>query len=161
MSDMEMTTVIQKFAKEKEVANLLAEGGIERLIGQYKTISHRLDSISNENRELRQCLADLESENENLKKSIDKMSVSKSEWIDKAAEWQQKCEKLEKEQDTSSSEIDTSTPLDCANSLIHHMTHLEAFLIAPERYERTFTVDDLEQIAEHLLVYCKHNRESE
>lgn len=68
---------------------------------------------------------------------------------------------LDKNGNAISSEIDTSTPLDCANSLINHLTHLEAFLIAPERDEKTFTIDDLEQIAEHLLVYCKHNKESE
>lgn len=67
MSDLEITMLIQKFAEEndlysKEVRNLLSEGGVERLISQYKTISRRLDKMSAENRELQKKIAELESE---------------------------------------------------------------------------------------------------
>lgn len=48
-----------------------------------------------ENKDLEQRIAELERKNEQLKCDIDKMATSKSEWIDKAVEWQQKCEKLE------------------------------------------------------------------
>ena len=44
---------------------------------------------------LKQRIAELESENESLNQSINKITTSRSEWIDKAVEWQQKCEKLE------------------------------------------------------------------
>lgn len=57
-------------------------------------------------------------------------------------------------------------PLECANYLINATYERKT-----SSFERTFskvpdkvnsdiyTVDDLEQIAEHLLVYCKHNKE--
>lgn len=152
MSDLEITMLIQKFANEddlysKEVKNLLSEGGIKRLIGQYKNISRRLDNISEENRELRKRIAELED------KIGDRDEINRC--------LREQITELESKKVEKSSKIDTSTPIDCANSLISHLTHLEAFLIAPERYERTFDIDDLEQIAEHLLVYCRHNKASE
>lgn len=76
-------------------------------------------------------------------------------------ELKQRIAELESKETETVSEIDTSTPIDCANSLINHLTLLEASLIMPERCVRTFDIDELEQIAEHLLVYCKHNKESE
>ena len=59
-------------------------------------------------------------------------------------------------------------PLECANHLINATYERETnglertFHNLPERVNSDrYTVDDLEQIAEHLLVYCKHNKESE
>ena len=57
---------IQKYADgddfySREVRNLISEGGIKRLIGQYRNISARLDKISAENKELKQRIAELES----------------------------------------------------------------------------------------------------
>ena len=57
---------IQKYADgddfySREVRNLISEGGIKRLIGQYRNISARLDQISAENKELKQRIAELES----------------------------------------------------------------------------------------------------
>ena len=58
---------------------------------------------------LNQHIAELESKNEQLKFDIDKMATSKSEWIDKAVEWKQKCEKLEsKETEICEKEPNTS-----------------------------------------------------
>lgn len=125
---------IQKYADgddlySREVRNLISEGGIKRLIGQYRNISARLDQISAENKELKQRIAELESR-ETLELPFD--------------------------------------ALETANYLINATYERET-----NGFERTFhnlpdkvnsdryTVDDLEQIAEHLLVYCKHNKESE
>ena len=59
--------------------------------------------------ELKQRIGELESENEGLKCSIDILTASKSKWIDKAVEWQQKCEKLEsKETEICEKEPNTS-----------------------------------------------------
>lgn len=132
MSDLEIAIAIQKLAKEddlysKEIVNLLSEGGIERLIGQYKTISRRLDSISSENRELKQRISE-----------------------------------LDKELDSKEMEIEIPlTPIEVANYLINHTKHADAVLFLPERDAATFDVSELEQIAEHLFVYCKYNRENE
>lgn len=57
---------------------------------------------------------------------------------------------------------ETLTPLEVANALINHTTHYEAskllFSLLPEGDYKSFDFDELEQIAEHLLVYCKHNK---
>ena len=57
-------------------------------------------------------------------------------------------------------------PLECANYLINSTYERETngiertFHNLPEKVNSDrYTVDDLEQIAEHLLVYCKHNKE--
>lgn len=59
-------------------------------------------------------------------------------------------------------------PLECANYLINATYERETSSLErglkglPEKVNSDrYTVDDLEQIAEHLLVYCKHNKESE
>lgn len=59
-------------------------------------------------------------------------------------------------------------PLECANYLINATYEREtsslerAFAKVPDKvnYDR-YTIDELEQIAEHLLIYCKHNKETE
>lgn len=125
---------MQKYADgddlySREVRNLLSEGGIKRLIGQYKNLSSRLDKMPAENQELKQRIAELESE----------------ETVDLPCD-----------------------PLECANYLINATYEREtsslerAFAKVPDKVNSDrYTVDDLEQIAEHLLVYCKHNKESE
>ena len=57
---------IQKYADgddlySREVRNLISEGGVKRLIGQYRNLSSRLDKMSAENNELKQRIAELES----------------------------------------------------------------------------------------------------
>lgn len=59
-------------------------------------------------------------------------------------------------------------PLECANYLINATYERETngiertFRNLPEKINSDrYTVDELEQIAEHLLVYCKYNKESE
>ena len=141
---------------------------LEENVGYYKDCLSRAekncDKLYHENKELKQHIAELESENEKLKHGIDKMATSRSEWIDRAVEWQQKCEKLESKE-TSDLPFD---PLECANYLINATYEREtngierAFCNLPEKVNSDrYTIDELEQIAEHLLVYCKHNKESE
>jgi predicted RNase H-like nuclease (RuvC/YqgF family) len=59
-------------------------------------------------------------------------------------------------------------PLECANYLIkatyeRETSSLERIIAnTPDKVNSDrYTVDELEQIAEHLLVYCKHNKECE
>ena len=52
-------------------------------------------------------------------------------------------------------------PLETANMLIN-ATYKDEIQILERQVDRDLcNIDDLEQIAEHLLVYCKHNREDE
>ena len=52
-------------------------------------------------------------------------------------------------------------PLETANMLINATYKAEIPFLERQVDRNVYDIDDLEQIAEHLLVYCKHNRESE
>lgn len=57
------------------------------------------------------------------------------------------------------------TPIEVANALINHTTHYEASQICPslmpERDAKTFTYDELSELAEYLLIHCKYNNKTE
>lgn len=53
------------------------------------------------------------------------------------------------------------SPLETANMLINATYKAEISFLERQVDRDIYDIDDLEQIAEHLLVYCKHNRESE
>lgn len=82
MSNLEVTMIMQRLEKEDdlysmEVRNLLSEGGLERLIGQYRTISRRLDKMSTENRELQK-------NTKNYEDKIAKLEKELEEWKEEA-----------------------------------------------------------------------------
>ena len=52
-------------------------------------------------------------------------------------------------------------PLETANMLINATYKAEIPFLERQVDRDIYNIDDLEQIAEHLLVYCKHNKESE
>ena len=52
-------------------------------------------------------------------------------------------------------------PLETANILINATYKAEIPFLEKQVDRNVYDIDDLEQIAEHLLVYCKHNREDE
>ena len=52
-------------------------------------------------------------------------------------------------------------PLETANMLINATYKAEIPFLEKQVDRNVYDIDDLEQIAEHLLVYCKHNREDE
>ena len=51
--------------------------------------------------------------------------------------------------------------LETANMLINATYKSEIPFLEKQVVRNVYDIDDLEQIAEHLLVYCKHNMESE
>lgn len=118
--------------------------------GALTIVGRRVD-LESENEKLKQRIAELENKNKQLKHDIDKMATSKSEWIDKAVEWQQKCEKLESKESVKPMRIEFHadngemlTPLEVANSLIN---------------QNTFKVDELRELSEFLQVYCNHHED--
>ena len=146
------------------------EDEIAELKKDYKTASELLGKYQQENESLKKriieledfsCQAEQETESlvEKLNQRIVKLEKSRSEWIDKTVEWQQKCEKLESKETEIVSDIDTSNPLACAESLIEHMTHCEKFMNMPERDVQTFSVEELKEIADYLMVYYKHHKD--
>lgn len=52
-------------------------------------------------------------------------------------------------------------PLETANMLINATYKAEIPFLERQVDRDIYSIDDLEQIAEHLLVYCKHNREDD
>ena len=50
-------------------------------------------------------------------------------------------------------------PLETANMLINATYKAEIPFLEKQVDRNVYGIDDLEQVAEHLLVYCKHNRE--
>lgn len=97
---------------------------------------------------------------------IEELDRMRKTWIDKAVKWQreneslkQRIAELESKETENISEIDTSNPLACAGSLIEHMTHCEKFMIMPERDVQTFSVEELKEIADYLMVYYRHHRD--
>ena len=83
-------------------------------------------------------LSDYQQENESLKQRIAELESMEMETL---------------------SDIDTSNPLACAESLIEHMTHCEKFMIMPERDVQTFSVEELKEIADYLMVYYRHHKD--
>ena len=51
--------------------------------------------------------------------------------------------------------------LETANMLINATYKAKIPFLEKQVDRNVYNIDDLEQIAEHLLVYCKHNKESE
>lgn len=92
---------IAKLEKEleewKEEARVVKKQRDEQLksfrkgIEPYVDLLHMHETIA----ELKQHIDELKSKNESLNQSINEITTSRSEWIDRAVEWQQKCEKLE------------------------------------------------------------------
>ena len=112
-----------------------------------------------------------------LKKSNEKVAKIESELSDvqkSADEYYNKCidltnqiEKLKSESETKA-DFETDrlvklqfNPLETANMIINATYKRKNCMTGIEYDKDIYSIDDLEQIAEHLLVYCKHNREDE
>ena len=100
----------------------------------------------------------LESELSDVKKSAD-------EYYNKCIDLTNQIEKLESELEAK---VDFEThrlvklpfdPLETANMLINATYKAEIPFLQKEIDSNIYDINDLEQIAEHLLVYCKHNSE--
>lgn len=112
-----------------------------------------------------------------LKKSNEKVAKIESELFDSqksADEYYNKCidltNQIEKLKSELEEKVDFETdrlvklpfePLETANILINATYKAEIPFLERQVDRNVYDIDDLEQIAEHLLVYCKHNREDE
>ena len=112
-----------------------------------------------------------------LKNSNEKVAKIESELFDvqkSADEHYNKCIDLTNQIDKLKSELEAKVDfetdrlvklpfdaLETANMLIN-ATYKDKIPFSDRQVDmNVYDIDDLEQIAEHLLVYCKHNRESE
>ena len=112
-----------------------------------------------------------------LKKSNEKTAKIESELFDvqkSADEYYNKCIDLTNQIEKLKSELEAKVnfenerlvklpfnPLETANMLINATYKAEIPFLEKQVDRNVYDIDDLEQIAEHLLVYCKHNREDE
>lgn len=128
----------------------------------------------------------METEKETQQK-IAELEKTRGDWADNAVVWREKCEKAEKKIKELESELETKENLSkiknrlCGNSDELPIDPVEVVqMLINATYERKpnafekfrgyegnvvevkkYSTDDLEQIAEHLLVHCKHNRGNE
>ena len=112
-----------------------------------------------------------------LKNSNEKVAKIESELFDvqkSADEYYNKCIDLTNQIEKLKSELETKVnfetdrlvklpfdALETANMLINATYKAEIPFLERQVDRNVYDIDDLEQIAEHLLVYCKHNREDE
>ena len=112
-----------------------------------------------------------------LKKSNEKVAKIESELFDaqeSADEYYNKCidltNQIEKLKSELESKVDFETdrlvklpfePLETANMLINATYKAEIPFLERQVDRNVYDINDLDQIAEHLLVYCKHNNESD
>ena len=112
-----------------------------------------------------------------LKKSNEKVAKIESELFDSQKsddECHNKCIDLKNQIEKLKSELETKVdfetdrlvklpfdPLETANMLINATYKAEIPFLERQVDRNVYDIDDLEQIAEHLVVYCKHNREDE
>ena len=112
-----------------------------------------------------------------LKTSNEKAAKIESELFDvqkSADEYYNKCIDLTNQIAKLESELETKVnletdrlvklpfdPLETANMLINATYKAEIPFLEKQVDRDIYSTNDLEQIAEHLLVYCKHNKENE
>ena len=110
-----------------------------------------------------------------LKNSNEKVAKIESELFDvqkSADEYYNKCIDLTNQIEKLKSELETEVnfetdrlvklpfdQLETANMLINATYKAEIPFLERQVDRDIYNIDDLEQIAEHLLVYCKHNQE--
>lgn len=102
-----------------------------------------------------------------LKSELFDAQKSADEYYNKCIDLTNQIEKLESELEAK---VDFETdrlvklpfdPLETANMLINATYRSEIPFLERQVDRNMYDIDDLEQIAEHLLVYCKHNNECE
>lgn len=120
-------------------------------------LAERFNQLKDENDELKQRIAELENENKNINIRIFQNEIEK-EKKNQIAELKSELEAKDVNDRTIELPFDA---LETANMLIN-ATYQDKIPFLERQVDRNvYDIEDLEQIAEHLLVYCKHNKESE
>lgn len=131
--------------------------------------------LKNSNEEISKLESELESkvsEIERLKKQIEKLASIRTRCHESARDsfdlGNYGClhivtaDELKNTKDVNDRTIELPfDPLETANMLINATYKAEIPFLERQVDRNVYNIDDLEQIAEHLLVYCKHNREDE
>ena len=125
------------------------EESLSKAVSQYKSVSELLSKEQQENGSLKEQIKELEC----------KLEYSENQRM----ELLNRCDELEKQLDYKR-ELPHS-PLETVDLLVHDRykrcaSSLEKMMFGDceEIEELRYNIDELEQIAEHLLIYCKHNK---
>ena len=113
-------------------------------------------------------LYELKNSNEKIAKLEIKLSNAEKtgdDYYNKCIDLTNQIEKLKSEleaKDVNDMTVELPfNPLETANILINATYKAEIPFLEKQVDRNVYNIDDLEQVAEHLLVYCKHNKESE
>ena len=90
----------------------------------------------------------------------DKYGIQYNEILDMKAENQELKQRIAELENKETVELPFDA-LETANMLINATYKAEIPFLEKQVDRNVYDIDDLEQIAEHLLVYCKHNRKDE
>ena len=90
----------------------------------------------------------------------DEYGISYKEILDMKAENQELKQRIAELENKETVELPFDA-IETANMLINATYKAEIPFLEKQVDRNVYDIDDLEQIAEHLLVYCKHNREDE
>ena len=157
----------------KDICTLLKNNGVSPMIDEYK------QDIVNENSvEQKYGVAiiglDFTEHDKVFKDEINKLKNELSDVQKHADEYYNKCIDLTNQIEKLKSELETKVDfetdrlvklpfdaLETANMLINATYNAEIPFLEKQVDRNVYDIDDLEQIAEHLLVYCKHNKGDE
>ena len=143
-------------AIEEYIQDIAKENSIEQIYGVAIT---GLD-FTEHDKEFKDEIKKLKSELSDVQKSAD-------EYYNKCIDLKNEVKKLESElEEKVNFETDRLVklpfdPLETANMLINATYRAEIPFLEKQVDRNVYGIDDLEQVAEHLLVYCKHNRDDE
>ena len=178
MSDLNMNfEKLNKACKEvaleftKNICTLLKNNGVSPMIDEYKQNFVKENSVEQKygvaitGLDFTEHDKRFRDEIKQLKHELSDVQKLADEYYNKCIDLSNQIEKLKSELEAK---VDFETdslvklpfdPLETANMLIN-ATYKAEIPFTGKRVDRNvYDIDDLEQIAEHLMVYCKHNRE--
>ena len=149
---LELKEKIDCLEEEKAEAERIwsnMEESLSKYVSQYKSVSELLSKEQQENVSLKEQIKELECE----------LKYSENQRM----EILNRCDELEKQLDYKR-ELPHS-PLEAVDFLVHDRYKRGASALEKRMFgdceeieELRYNIDELEQIAEHLLIYCKHNK---
>lgn len=148
----ELKTKVEELEQEKAEAERICsnmEESLSKAVNQYKSVSELLSKEQQENASLKEQIKELECE----------LKYSENQCM----EILNRCDELEKQIETMESL--PVQPIEVAKLLINSEYEYETSEIQRRLLNKgdtdtceRYNIDELEQIAEHLLIYCKHNK---
>lgn len=136
---------------------------IQELQSEIENLKHETEEAGSVIRSMDCALAQSIKENKNLQEEVDKLNSQIDTLLNIRMELLNKRDELEKQLEER--EPLPLEPIEVAKFLINATYEYETSEIQRKLLHKgdtdtceRYTIDELEQIAEHLLIYCKHNK---